>query len=189
MKRYTIVVDSREKIPLLFPTSLKLLSPAKLPQTLTPRIVEITTVKERLETGDYLLQSDREGTIIERKGSLSECATNCLTRDRRRFISALDRLAERAANPCVLVEGHPSTFLRTPLRLGDRKVEPGLALDAFQRVCLERSITPIFIGSSTRPQRQAIGEYVARLLLNSHLTTPIPEFAHAADPRTQDAQP
>ena len=181
MKRYTIAVDNREKDPLIFPACLRILSPGKLPASCAEQVVEIATISVRMLVGDYRLHRDDTGTIIERKGSLKECASNCLTHDRKRFIKALDRLAGQCRNPIVLVEGSPSQVFGESIWLGDRKVPAGIAVDAFIRACLERHITPLFLPSTTRPQRMAVGEYVARLLIASAVTTRIPqELLHGA---------
>ena len=81
---YTILIDTREKLPLLFPKTI----------ALGDRLVDLKTRRVRLSTGDYQLDSTREeGVVVERKRNLEELASN-FTRDWPRFRRALDRLAE-----------------------------------------------------------------------------------------------
>ena len=120
-----------------------------------------------METGDYALQDHMDDVLIERKGSLREIAGYCLTKDgRRRVISQLDRLKEAAKKPILLLEGTPQE-LKTPTV---HVPNPGLALDAFQRILLERDIPLLLLPSQTLAARRAMGEWVARLLINGALT-------------------
>jgi ERCC4-type nuclease len=165
-----LVLDTREKIPLLFPRHLTLLDPTKPVLYKRKVTVRLHCRRDRLETGDYVLQGHPHACIIERKGSLREVAGNTLTRDRPRLIRALDRLRAACAYPCLLLEGRPSD-----LSDAGRQPEEVLGLDALQRLLTERRISLVLMPSHTIAQRRATGEWVARLLINGALGCPSPD--------------
>ncbi|HCT51577.1 MAG TPA: hypothetical protein DF712_03875, partial [Balneola sp.] len=123
-------------------------------------------IKEQLETGDYQLQEDPMGTVIERKGSLSELSKNCITKDNKRFLSALDRLAE-ARNPILMAEGTPTNFLR-PQRYVEK---PEIVLDCLLKFLQERKIQLLLMPTGARCHRQAFSDWCARLLINGYRWT------------------
>lgn len=120
-----------------------------------------------MKTGDYALLDHEKCCLVERKGSLREVAGNCLTKDGiRRFTSQIDRLKEEAEKPILLLEGSPIDLQRPTKYVP----EPGLALDSFQRILFERQVPLVLLPSSTTTARRAVGEWVARLLINGALT-------------------
>ena len=74
IRDWTIIQDTREKKPLLFPGNLRLLDDKTLPTKRKTVLVRIHTVKETLKTGDYLLRGYEGCTMIERKACLREIA-------------------------------------------------------------------------------------------------------------------
>lgn len=164
-KSLTILVDSREKIPLIFPSTLTMLSPRHLPHQQIKSIVRLVTKSATLETGDYLLAEAPTACVVERKYSIDELATNTLNPRRRRlFIAELLRL-QAYSRPVLLLEGSLSKYLKPTVRTKD----PGLALDATQRLLLEYKIGLITQPCNTVAERRAAGEFVARLLVNGAL--------------------
>lgn len=120
-----------------------------------------------MKTGDYALQGHEDLVLIERKGGLREVAGNCLTKDgRRRFISQVDRLKEQAKMPYLMLEGTPSSLQKPVTNVP----KPFLALDALQRILLERSVPLLLLPANTIAARRAMGEWVARLLINGAIT-------------------
>ena len=129
--------------------------------------IRIHSVNHKMDTGDYALQGYENVVLIERKGSLSEIAGYCLTKDgRRRFISQIDRLKESASVPYVLLEGTPQDLKKPTVYVP----KPHLALDAFQRILMEREVPLLLLPSTTLSARRGMGEWVARLLINGALT-------------------
>lgn len=165
-RRWTILVDSREKHPLLFPKHMTMLDPNRpvtLKRTVTVTLHPVTCA---LKTGDYLLQGYEDCTIVERKGSVREIAHNCLSpADRGRFLTAIGRLAEEARRPVLLLEGSPTVLARAAGT--DR--DSACAIDALQRVLHEREIELHVVPARTLDQRRACGEWIARLLINGAL--------------------
>lgn len=155
---FTLIVDTREKKPLLFPANLRVLNP----DTKKANLIRLHTKKEKLDTGDYLLKGFEESTMIERKGSLREVASNCLSGDRARFENCLIRMTEACKDPVLLLEG-------TPLELSRKSKEvpePGAAIDALMRLLSTYSIGLLLLPTASSSQRRATGEWAARLLIN-----------------------
>ncbi len=160
---YTLIVDTREKKPLIFPANLRVLSSSAPPYQVKTNLIRVHTKKEKLETGDYLLRGYETVTMIERKGSLREVATNCLNRnDRTRFIKCLQRMKDACSEPILLLEGTP---LET-LRKSQHVPEPGAAVDALMRLLTEYEIKLLLLPTASSSQRRATGEWAARLLIN-----------------------
>lgn len=129
--------------------------------------MRLEVVEFPLTTGDYALQGYEDQVLVERKGGLREVAGNCLTVEgRRRFISQVDRLKAQAKHPYLMLEGSP-TELQKPVA---NVPKPFLALDAIQRILLERGVPLLLLPSTTITARRAMGEWVARLLINGALT-------------------
>ena len=129
--------------------------------------VRLHSVNHKMDTGDYALQGYENVVLIERKGSLREITGYCLTKDgRRRFISQLDRLKAEASQPYVLLEGTAHDLKKPTVYVP----KPHLALDAFQRILMEKEVPLLLLPSTTLAARRGMGEWVARLLINGALT-------------------
>lgn len=166
-REWVILQDSREKKPLLFPETLSFLDPTKPPWFRRSVRVRLRVEKHPLKTGDYCLLGHEKTALIERKGSLREVAGYCLTKDgHRRFTSQVSRLKDEAALPYLLLEGTP-VDLQRPTKYVEK---PGLALDSFQRILFQKGVPLILLPSATTTARKAVGEWVARLLINGALT-------------------
>lgn len=155
-----IVVDTREQRPLPFPRFLRCAAPAGG----GTRTVRVHTLRRALSEGDYLLEGEPTGTIVERKGSLREVAQNCLSGDLTRFTSALSRLAEACDRPVLLLEGSVADL--SPRNKGD-DFRPGV--DKLIRMTNERGVSLLVLPAKTLEQRRHVGEWVARLLINGAL--------------------
>lgn len=169
---YTILVDTREKNPLLFPHTLTVLDDTRLPSERRRRVIRLRTVKTAMQTGDYALEDEESRCLVERKGSLQEIAGNLLcATDRPRTIACLDRLRESSDRPVLFLEDRPS-------RVPDPD-EP-LALDALNRALHERSIELLVLPTHSISSRRRAGEFVARLLLAASVSSRLPLSLHPA---------
>ena len=124
--------------------------------------VELHTVRQKLQTGDYILSGAEATCIIERKGSVMEIAKNCLDKkDRQRFVRELVRLREETTHPVLVLEGSPAQLL-------DER-EGAVAADALIRLLQEYGVELLLLPSGIAKHRRALGEWVARLLINRTL--------------------
>jgi len=143
-----------------------MLNPAFPPYYRKPIRIKIRVEEHGMKTGDYALLEHEKDCLVERKGSLREVAGNCLTKDGvRRFTSQVTRLKKECKKPVLMLEGTPIDLQRATKHVP----EPGLALDSFQRILFKHQITLALLPSSTVTARRALGEWVARLLINGAL--------------------
>lgn len=156
---WVISVDQREKTPLPLPDHLVILDPTRPAWHAQPRTLKLHTIRRTLSEGDYALESHPSSVLVERKGSLREVSSNCLGRDRDRFLNCLNRLQRACAYPVLFLEDNP----RRKHKDDDR------GLDALMRLCFERSISLVIMPTSTITQRRLAGERIARLLINGAL--------------------
>jgi len=171
VRTITVVQDTREQRPLTFPEHLVTMASDQLGKPVT---VRVQVVKQTLETGDYLLRGFETHTIIERKGSLDEIATNCLNRtDRARFTKCCVRLAGSCRDPWVFLEGCPTSLLGRDI-VARSGALGGVAVDALLRLLDSHGIGLMLLPCGTSNQRRAAGEWVLRKLLSGALATPEP---------------
>ena len=124
--------------------------------------VELHTVRQKLPTGDYVLSGSESECIIERKGSLLEISKNLFDRkDRQRCIRELVRLKEETSHPVLVLEGSPAHLLESH--------EGSIAVAALIRLLQEYGVELLLLPSGITKHRRALGEWVARLLINRTL--------------------
>ncbi len=124
--------------------------------------VELHTVRQKLPTGDYVLSGSESTCIIERKGSLLEISKNLFDKkDRERFVRELVRLREETTHPVLVLEGSPAQLLDSH--------EGSIAVDALIRLLQEYGCELLLLPSGIAKHRRALGEWVARLLINRTL--------------------
>lgn len=167
---FTIIQDSNEKKPLLFPETLTTLNDMVLPTSNSPsKIVKLSVRKERLgkahkemQRGDYYLEGYPGTVVIERKGSLDEIANNLLRpRSRNNFINELDYLQSRCVWPILLLEGTPAQYMTATGRVR----VPEVALASLMRLCLERRIWLHMVPKGDASKRKKAGEWAAQILV------------------------
>ena len=124
--------------------------------------VELHTVRQKLQTGDYVLSGSESTCIIERKGSLLEISKNLFDKkDRERFVRELVRLREETTHPVLVLEGSPAQLLDSR--------EGSIAVDALIRLLQEYGCELLLLPSGITKHRRALGEWVASLLINRTL--------------------
>ena len=161
-RSFVIVQDTREKLPLLFPKRLVVLDDTRPAHEKKAITVELHTVRQKLPTGDYVLTGSESTCIVERKGSLLEISKNVLDKkDRERFVRELVRLREETTHPVLVLEGSPAQLLDSR--------EGSIAVDALIRLLQEYGVELLLLPSGITKHRRALGEWVARLLINRTL--------------------
>ncbi|HEC61694.1 MAG TPA: hypothetical protein ENI27_05505 [bacterium] len=116
----TMQIDTREQLPLLFPSTIRIPHPERMGKDL---VIEIKTQRIKLPYGDYRLAEFPECCVIERKGSARELNTNLLSPiDAIRQAKAFRRLST-CEHPCLFIEASPNglwtatKYIRDPQRL------------------------------------------------------------------------
>lgn len=156
----TVCVDSREKNPLIFPSSIEV-----HPQGTTRRLRIFTEVR-KLDAGDYALKEAPAGAGIERKASLEELCTNFCTKDWKRQRSALYRLITTYQIPYLLIEASPKQLVtQSP----HTKILPSSMLTRLCSLTHPLESLPVhllFAGSShSVTSRLALGYLIAHILV------------------------
>ncbi len=161
-----ILVDAREKRPLPIPEYLPVWdrgSPPDSPRTLT---VRITVRHTTLITGDYALEGFERACLIERKGHLTELASNLMGPDRPRFLKALSRLRDSCEHPVLLLEGDPLTLANT-LRSHNKRPPPPpfLIRDLLLSTLREYNVELMLVPTASLSARRAAGEWLVSKLI------------------------
>lgn len=166
----TVLVDYREKQPWLFPPHLDLHLGANSVLRYT---LKVPSPRPKLAAGDYCLAGDEGGVGVERKKGVAELFGNLKTRDRPRFLEALDKLAGTYDRPVLAIEESLADFTRsrTGYLASDRiRVDGEAVLSALLVECHQRDIHVMFLGSCTSPVRKRqVGANMVRLMLIDRL--------------------
>jgi hypothetical protein len=183
----TVVVDSREKIPILFPATLTW-CPDRSAKT---QEIIVKTRTDKLFAGDYCLEFP-EGTYhdrtctVERKGSASEIYNNLFTKDWDRCSRAFRRLSQirSSVNPWssshyLLVEPSLAKIRKWEQ---DNSMPDGIMLDRLAHVAslfdLHLWMAP---GYSMPAARRRLGELMIRLMLGHIFHPPLLPQTYSED--------
>lgn len=157
-----LITDKREKTPLTFPEHLVVLKDTDQPTRGNTTTVRITSERRTITEGDYALAGYEHLGLVERKAHMKEVLENCLTEDRTRFISCLERLAGACRYPLLLLEGDPFYLLSPDAHCKD----PFLGFDALTRLLATYRISWAIVSTNTPSRRRVVGEMVARYLIS-----------------------
>jgi hypothetical protein len=125
----TIQTDSREKNPILFPSTVFITHPEL---TFKQIPIQVKTEKTALKYGDYCLKEYPDLCVFERKASQLEIYKNLNeSHDRIRQAKAFRRLATSCKFPYLLIEASPAELLTDNAKIKNPEViahRLGLAL-------------------------------------------------------------
>lgn len=167
-RQLIVEVDTREKRPIPFPSTLKL--PRDLTGKKTHRI-KIITKTIKLPFGDYRLKDYPTQCVIERKAGQSELLTNLRTRDYRRFLKALVRLSISCEHPTLLIESSPHLLATDPYdsylpQGGLYKLDQEAMIQQLARLISDFYIHLILIGEAeTLMQRENLGLFCLNMMV------------------------
>lgn len=173
-RKITVLVDSREKRPLLFPKTI-----AYYPDRTMTGVVRIQLEKKvrTLAAADYLLERWPTVSGIERKANTRELTQNLFSQDYARFSRSLDKLVAAVKHPYLLLEGSLSDLSRHNPYAG----EPDLVFDSLARITAERGIQLLLIGRCGGVRaRTFAGAYIVRLMLAHAMQAMRPSVAEMA---------
>lgn len=167
-KSVTVLVDSREKVPVVFPKTVTFF-PSQRGSSGT--LIHIKTRAVTLETGDYYLEEYPDAARIERKFSNAELHKNFLTADRARFMKAIRRLAESCAVPVFFLDmSLPDLF---KVDQTEHEASGELLLDLVYEMCWQHNIVPLCLGPCrTQRTRTLAGKYLIHVMLSAALKKP-----------------
>jgi hypothetical protein len=158
----TVLIDSRERQPLLFPSWIEWHGD----RTLEARQIQVLAKVVTLPAGDYTLEGYEGICIIETKRSLRELFNNVCT-EWPRAAKALHRLSKACKYPYVVWEMSCSDLMRKSKHVQD----PPLAIDRWLQACTRLNLRLMWVGSHSQPgPRRKLGEQLVRLML-AHIET------------------
>ncbi len=164
-KVVTVQVDSRERYPVLFPSSVRLSDPCAKNKKVTVKLnVEVI----KLDTGDYRLKEYPNCCVIERKGSQRELFKNLFNqRDMIRTAKALRRLSG-VQYPYLLLEVSPAALLNK--RTAPFGLNPETLCERLAGVITKYDLRTVWTAkSSSAPARRDLGTCLVHLMLGHAL--------------------
>jgi hypothetical protein len=161
----TVLIDSREKRPLLFPSWIDL----REDRTLKVHQIQVKTKRIAMPAGDYTLEGYDYLCVFETKRTLRELHNNVCTNDWERETRALKRLAEACKYPYLVWELTPSELFRKSIHVPD----PQLVYDRWMQAIARFNLRLMFAGGGVGPgPRRKLGEQLVRLMLAHIQNTP-----------------
>jgi hypothetical protein len=159
----TVLIDTREKKTLLFPSWVDF----RCDRTLKVHSIQVKTKRVIMPAGDYTLEGYDHLTILETKRSLRELHNNVCS-DWGREARALKRLSEACEYPYMVWEMTPSELFRKSPHVPD----PQLVFDRWMQAIARFNLRLMFAGSGPGPgPRRKLGEQLIRLML-AHILNP-----------------
>lgn len=154
----TVVIDTREKTPLIFPANFSW----TLGRGHKRYLVGVTTRHQKLETGDYLLAEWPSECVVERKSGAQELFKNLCTKDYARHSRAFRRLSYSCPHPILLVESDPVSFHQFAIR-----EDAPYLLDYLHHDVRRWNIDLMWGGRHFSPaRRRLLGEILLRRILS-----------------------
>jgi hypothetical protein len=170
MYNLTVIQDSREQTPLVFPDHIKV----HLRRSKTPTLIKITTEVDTLPAGDYTIKGFDNVVLVETKRSARELHDNLLTADFRRTSHAFERLS-LAKHPLLVCEFGQSELLNETRGMagGGQAVA-----DALAYIVAEYGLSVWFAGPrSGAYARRRTAECILRLMI-ACVELEYPNFLH-----------
>lgn len=159
--KVTVQIDTREKLPVLFPNIIKIGSP-ELTYRELPIAVDVE--RKKLEFGDYRLKEYPDQCVVERKASQLELFKNFNdSKDRIRQAKSFRKLVSGCKYPYILVEASPARLLASNPRIKQRE----LVVHRLSLAIAKYGLHSIFIPWQSRnPEtRRALGILLVHLML------------------------
>jgi len=161
----TVQIDTREQIPMLFPSMINIGHP-ELTFKMLP--IEVIVQRVKLDFGDYRLAEYPDVCVIERKASQLEIYKNMTeSLDRIRQAKAFRKLAAGCRYPYILVEASPAELLSS----NPRVKQPELVCHRFALAIAKYDLRALFIPWKSRSPvvRRKIGTLMLHLMLGCAL--------------------
>jgi ERCC4-type nuclease len=164
-KEITVDIDSREKLPIKFPSTIKIVHPERPLERL---LVKVKTQKVKLPYGDYRLAEYPDCCVIERKAGQRELLKNMFNpRDAVRQAKSFRGLSQYEF-PYILIELTPEQILRHTAYVRD----PEALMHRLSMVFVKYGLHVLWMPWRTRRTtytRRQLGVFLAHLMLSCAL--------------------
>ena len=161
----TVEVDTREQIPIRFPSTIKIVHPEKPMERL---LIKVKTKKITLDCGDYRLAEYPECCVIERKAGQRELLKNIFNpKDAVRQAKSFRKLSA-VEHPYILLELSPEDVLRYTEHVRD----PEALMHKMSMVFVKYGFHVLWIPWRARKStcsRRQLGVFLAHLMLSCAL--------------------
>jgi len=157
----TVLIDSREKIPMLFPSIVHISHPELVYRQLP---IQVETKRKHLDFGDYAIKGYEKVCVFERKASQLEIYKNLNeSHDRIRQAKAFRKLVSGCEFPYLLVEASPGELLRAHPKVK----HPELICHRLGLALAKYGLHALFIPwkSRTPSTRRSIGTLMIHIML------------------------
>jgi hypothetical protein len=176
--RIEVVIDDREQEPYKFRNTVVYYSGFAEP----PLMLQVDHKKEEFKYGDYFLRQWPRKCGIERKKNTNELHQNLCTKDRHRFLKALDRFADWYEYPLLMFDGSTGSFNIEPIGMKSNVTlrhrgtyHANALLGMLMEVCIPRGIQVIPLGRNVH-HPNTISNYVLQTMLSYNLYEKIPDM-------------
>jgi hypothetical protein len=161
----TMQIDTREQVPMLFPTIVKIVHPELTYLTIP---IEVKTERIALDFGDYRLKEYPDLCVMERKATQLELYKNLNeSNDRVRQAKSFRKLMSGCKFPYLLVEASPAELLRDDPRIKN----PELVAHRLALAIAKYNFRALFIPWKSRSPdvRRKVGTLMVHLMLGCAL--------------------
>jgi len=161
----TVQIDTREQIPMLFPSMIQIGHP-EMTHKMLP--VEVVVQRVKLDFGDYRLAEYPDLCVIERKASQLEIYKNMTeSLDRIRQAKAFRKLTTGCRYPYIMIEASPAELLSSDPRIK----QPELVCHRLALAIAKYDLRALFIPWKSRNPdvRRKVGTFLLHLMLGCAL--------------------
>ena len=164
--KVTVIVDTREQYPVRFPANVRIADPSCSGKG---RLVGVTTVRRKMDAGDYCLEGWEECCAIERKGSPLELYKNLFDRkDKLRCGRAFTRLVTQVDHPYLMLESGPKDILTGHLPYD---VDPELLLSKVTQLVASYGLGLLWMPWKRASGKSDMGIALVHLMLSHVINT------------------
>jgi hypothetical protein len=161
----TVQIDTREQVPLLFPSTIQVGHPELFYRALP---IAVETEKIKLDFGDYRLKEYPELAVVERKASQMEIWKNMNdSRDRIRQAESFRKLKSGCRHPYLMMEASAGELFK----IGGKIKNPELVVHRLSLALAKYGLHLLFIPWRSRnaDTRRKIGTLLIHLMLGCAL--------------------
>jgi hypothetical protein len=164
----TVLVDTREKQPLLFPRRIEFFPYGvhRLLRGAEPSIIGVRTKRRTLKVADYTVEKWEHLTAAEKKGGIDELITNVSAGDIARFRMAIVAFATSVRHPFLFLTCLPTSVWCASPR--NRSASVARVLDIVLATAADLDLQLIWGGrASPLPGvRRRLGDIILRAMLH-----------------------